>query len=589
MSTTLRDISMLARMPTARSEIDREIERRRHAEYAVRTEAEFNKERKAQARRGGLIRFVRYCWSALEPDREMVEGWPLDAMCEHLEAITRGDIKRLLINVPPGMMKSLLVDVFWPAWEWGPMNRPYLRYVAFSYSATLTERDNGRFRALLESERYRSLWGERFTLERIGDRKIANTRTGWKLATSVGGVSTGERGDRLVLDDPHNVKQSESEQVRQETVRWFRESMSNRLNDENTAIVVIMQRLHEEDVSGFILSAELNYTHLMIPMEFEPERFPADYEGNEIGWIDPRATDDDGDLLDAAAMDERAGELAWDKRFPRSQVEEFKIDMGPFAYAGQYQQAPMPRKGGIFELGWWQLWESPTGKFPDMDFILVSLDSAFTEREENDPSGLTVWGVWRPTGQPWLPDELSGEDEVPRLMLMHAWRKHLKIHGEDIPKRQDESVASWTKRAQPRWGLCEWVAHTARRFNADTLLIEAKASGLDVIHEMRRLYADERWGIVGMPAPKDKVSRALAVQPIWAQEVVWAPARDWAEMVRSEMAMFPKGRYKDLTDSATHAAKWLRDKGLLRRNEELLRERRAVAEKRKKPMVLYPA
>jgi len=106
---------------------------------------------------------------------------------------------------------------------------------------------------------------------------------------------------------------------------------------------------------------------------------------------------------------------------------------------------------------------------------------------------------------------------------------------------------------------------------------------------MRRLYADERWGIVGMPAPKDKVSRALAVQPIWAQEVVWAPARDWAEMVRSEMAMFPKGRYKDLTDSATHAAKWLRDKGLLRRNEELLRERRAVAEKRKKPMVLYPA
>jgi len=206
MSTTLRDISMLARMPTARSEIDREIERRRHAEYAVRTEAEFNKERKAQARRGGLIRFVRYCWSALEPDREMVEGWPLDAMCEHLEAITRGDIKRLLINVPPGMMKSLLVDVFWPAWEWGPMNRPYLRYVAFSYSATLTERDNGRFRALLESERYRSLWGERFTLERIGDRKIANTRTGWKLATSVGGVSTGERGDRIILDDPHNVE-----------------------------------------------------------------------------------------------------------------------------------------------------------------------------------------------------------------------------------------------------------------------------------------------------------------------------------------------------------------------------------------------
>ncbi len=588
MAMTLRDLGMLARMPCV-DDLDRELDRRRHAKHAVKTEAEFNKERKAQAKRGGLLRFVKYFWSALEPERDLVEGWPLDAMCEHLEAISFGEIKRLLINVSPGSMKSLLTDVMWPAWEWGPLNRPYLRYVAFSYSASLTERDNGRFRALLESERYRSLWGERFALERIGDRKIANNRTGFKLATSIGGVGTGERGDRVILDDPHNVKESESATVRAETVRWFRESMSNRLNDEQSAVVIIMQRLHEEDVSGFILAAELNYCHLMIPMEFEPERFPAGYQGNELGWIDPRACDDDGELLPVEKMDECAGQLAWPERFPRSQVEEFKLDMGPFAFSGQYQQAPMPRKGGIFELVWWQTWESPSGKFPDMDFILVSLDSAFTEKEENDPSGLTVWGVWRPSGQQWLPENLSSEDELPRLMLMHAWRKHLKIHGEEVAKRQDETIAAWTRRAQPRWGLVEWVAHTAKRFNADTLLIEAKASGLDVIHEMRRLYADERWGIVGMPAPKDKVSRALAVQPIWSQEIVYAPLREWAEMVKNEMAMFPKGRYKDLTDSATHATRWLREKGLLRRNEELLRERRAVAEKLKKPRALYPA
>ena len=160
-------------------------------------------------RQGGLIAFVRYFWSVLEPETPFVDGWPLWAMCEHLEAVTRGEITALLINIPPGCMKSLLINVFWPAWEWGPMGQSHFRYVTFSYSASLTERDNGKFRDLVTSTRYAELYGGGEKGVHVRNKttlKVHNSRTGWKLASSVGGVGTGERGDRIILDDPHNVK-----------------------------------------------------------------------------------------------------------------------------------------------------------------------------------------------------------------------------------------------------------------------------------------------------------------------------------------------------------------------------------------------
>jgi hypothetical protein len=257
---------------------------RERAEEDERTviEKNFNKIRRQQTGRGGLLNFVRHFWHALEPKtRSMVEGWPLEAICTHLEALTFGDIpsNRLLINVPPGFMKSLLTDVFWPAWEWGPCNMPYLRYIAFSYSDSITTRDNNKMVRLIQSPAYQQLWGDRFRMVKTGERRIENDQTGYKVATSVGGVSTGERGDRVILDDPHNVIKAESDLERGKTVRFVRESMSNRLNDERSAIVIIMQRLHEGDVSGDILAREADYCHLMIPMNFDPLRYPASADG----------------------------------------------------------------------------------------------------------------------------------------------------------------------------------------------------------------------------------------------------------------------------------------------------------------------
>lgn len=541
-------------------------------------------------RQGGLIAFVRYFWAVLEPETPLVDGWPLWAMCEHLEAVTFGEITRLLINVPPGFMKSLLVDVFWPAWEWGPMKRTHYRYVAFSYSASLTERDNDRFRSLVSHPSYQRLFGPMKTTTQHGKDvetrklpddetagvtlankttlKVKNTRTGWKLASSVGGVGTGERGNRVIIDDPHNVVEAESEIVRNETTRWFRESVQSRFNNLDTdALIVIMQRVHEDDVSGVILSLGLNYCHLMISWEFDPSLW-IDDSGNikrtKIGWVDPRLNEDD--------IDSTYGEPAWLARFSEAAIVDLKAALGPYAWAGQYQQAPSPRGGGIFQRDWWQVWQPADGlTFPLFDYIVASLDSAFTEKEENDPSAMTVWGTFT-----------HPETKQRGIMLIDAWRKHLQMHGPPTPRAERETIVigdtpqmkhrkdmAWKNRVGDDWGLVEWAAWTCRLRKVDKLLIEAKASGITAAQELQRLHGYEDWA-VQLVAPKgDKVARALAVQPTFSQMRVWAPVRNWSEMVIEEMAVFPKGKYDDLTDSATQAMKHLRDLGLAQTDTEV--------------------
>jgi predicted phage terminase large subunit-like protein len=538
-----------------------------------------------------LLAFTRRHWHILEPGRELSVRWPLEAVCEHLEAISYGQIKRLLINVPPGFMKSLLCNVFWPAWEWGALGKTSLRYVNFSYSAHLTQRDNRRFRDVLLSHDFGRLFGDRVGgLEKAGETLVSNTKTGWKLATSVGGVGTGERGDRVVLDDPHNVKEGESEDVRTSTTTWFREAMNNRVNDRNSAIVVIMQRVHEEDVSGVILSEMRHeYEHLCIPYEWEGQKLISTVEN--ISWNeDPRQT---------------VGEEAWPARLP-TPWRSFKVTLGPYAVASQYQQRPSPRGGGIIKRDWWQLWDPPPAlvpddngnvrevqRFPQCEFVVASLDGAFGEKQENDWTALTVWGVFRhapgvlasstrvqrPYGEqvagsaPAAPSINPAMSQVPQLMLMHAWRKRRPLNGYEIVQDPGESDAEFKARQMGEWGIVQWVIHTCKRFGVNMLLVEAKANGIDVANEVKRQMVGQRFGVKLIdPGKLDKVARAYAVQHIWADRMVWYPDREWADEVISEMSVFPKGGHDDYTDTATQAAKWLRDIGVLQHAVEMERE-----------------
>ena len=285
-----------------------------------------------------LLNFSEVVWPVIEPGRPFVRGWAIDAIAEHLEAVSKGHIRKLLINVPPGLMKSLSTNVLWPAWEWGPKDRADLRYIGASYSQDLTIRDNRRCRQIIESPVYQALWGDRFSLVADQNAKVRydTNRRGFKIATSIGGLGTGERGDRFVIDDPHNVKTAESETKLEEVAQWFTEVVPTRVNDiDLSSFIVIMQRVHERDVSGLILAHELGYTHLELPMEFEPARKCY----TPIGFEDPRT---------------EPGELLFPERFGARGVAELKRTLsawgGQYAVSGQLQQAPVPRGGGMFKV-----------------------------------------------------------------------------------------------------------------------------------------------------------------------------------------------------------------------------------------------
>ena len=309
-----------------------EIRAERRRREAARERERVQRDAEAiRARCQSLAGFVREAWHVVEPSSEYIHGWHLDAICSHLQAVTDGRINRLLINVPPGTMKSLLTSVLWPAWEWGPMERPSLRYLTSSYTEKYVKRDSRRMRDLVQSEWYRSLWPE-VELVRAGEASFANTKTGFREGVPFASL-TGGRGDRVIIDDPHSTETAESEAERLNTTRIFRESVPTRLNDPKTsAIIVIMQRLHEDDVSGQIQKLGLGYEHLMLPMEFEPDRRCK----TSIGFEDPRTYE---------------GELLFPERFPRSVVDRDKVPMGSYAVAGQFQQRPAPRSGGMFQRG----------------------------------------------------------------------------------------------------------------------------------------------------------------------------------------------------------------------------------------------
>lgn len=499
-----------------------------------------------------LAEFVRQAWHVIEPGQPYVHGWHVDFICEHLEAISDGvemedgtPYNRLLINIPPGTMKSLLLNVFWPAWEWGPRNMPHLRYVCAAHKIeNLSARDSRRMRELITSDWYQARWGDRVKLSRDQNEKLnfVNSATGFRIATAITSL-TGIRGDRVIIDDPHSVDSAGSDTMRASEVETFLEAVPSRLtNPIQSAIVVIMQRLHEEDVSGVIMTKKLGYDHICLPMRFESWRAGLP---TKLGICDPR---------------EEEGELLFPARFPEYVVDRDERVMGPYATAGQFQQRPEPRGGGVIKRDWWQPWEERS--FPPMDFVIASLDTAYTTKTENDFSALTVWGIFTSGAVAEVTTRtISREHELmdvttsierayaetaPKVMLMSAWQERLELHD-----------------------LVEKVANTCRRMRIDRLIIEDKAAGHSVAQEIRRLYGHEDWAVQLInPGANDKLARLYSVQHLFAQGMIYAPVKQWAEMVISQMATFPRGKHDDLVDTASAALRHMRDLGLLVMPEE---------------------
>lgn len=435
--------------------------------------------------------FIRRAWPHIIPDK-LVWGWHLDAVAEHLEAVAKGQINRLLINVPPGTSKSTLTGVMFPAWLWGPAGQPGHRYIGAAHEQGLAVRDNRMMRALVTSPWYQRLWPIKMTGDQNEKLYFENEARGFRQACAVASM-TGRRGNTIVWDDPLSPQKANSEAHRDEAIRILTETVPTRLNNpEKSAIIVVMQRLHERDPAGYILSEGLGYEHLCLPMEFEPERRST----TSIGWTDPRTIE--GELLDPV-------------RFPPSVIARDKVAMGSYAWAGQMQQRPNPRGGGLFKDEWWQLYDAT----PEIEWRGIWADTAQKAKESADYSVFQCWGKTA-SGKAIMLDQIRGKWEAPELLTQARafWAKHKAIQG----------------------------LGSLRSFK-----IEDKVSGTGLIQTLKR----EGVPVIGIPrrAGEDKVTRAMDAAPSIEAGLVMLPRQaTWLSDFLAETGAFPNGAHDDQCD-----------------------------------------
>ena len=320
--------------------------------------------------RRSLANFVRKAWHIVEPGSEYVHGLPIDAICEHLEAISRGELTHVMISVPPGTMKSLLTQVFWFAWEWGPLGMQHKRHIGVSNNTKLSIPFNVKARRLISSPWFQRLWPEVTLYDDQNEKtRFENPLAGFREAMAITSL-TGSRAHRLLVDDPHTVWTAMSDVKREAEVNGFFASATDRLTDMNKdAIVVIMQRLHRRDLIGQIIEKGLDYVHLNLPMEFVPKTRCV------TKWFtDPR---------------EEKGELLFPERFNRAVVDRVRKEKAHF-FNAQYQQNPTGSSASLNREDWLGTYEKLPTLLSD---IVIRVDTAPTSRDTSDNSAMFASGM----------------------------------------------------------------------------------------------------------------------------------------------------------------------------------------------------
>jgi predicted phage terminase large subunit-like protein len=481
----------------------------RRAEEAIRADAALCS--------GNLRVFVAGAWAVVEPATAFKGNWHIDAICEYLQAASRGEIRRLLINLPPRHMKSMTTSVFFPAWIW--TFAPYTRFLTVSYGANLAERDAVRSRDLLRSSWYRERWPE---LELKGDvnrtSRYENTHTSYRIATGVGGEATGEGGDVIIIDDPLKLEEAQSDTALARVIDWHDGTLSTRFNDPQTGVeIVVMQRLHERDLAGHLLEQD-GWNHLCLPARYEPQ--------HPFVWPnDPRTTE---------------GELLWPDHYPEPELARLERSLGGFRAAGQLQQRPAAVEGELLKRGWWHYFD-PSYTHPDkiamlpaFTHIVASWDTAFEDKTTSDFVVGQVWGV-------------AGADRY----LLYSFRRHANLRAT-IQAMRD--AHRWAEQRWPR------AAHTT--------LVEKSANGAEIVAELKR----ELPGVLPLTVSADKITRAIAATPPLEAGNVYLPGRvasdtaagyhapDWVASFIEEAATFPNGRHDDQVDAYSQAMNWIRER-----------------------------
>jgi predicted phage terminase large subunit-like protein len=485
-----------------------------------------------------LHEFIKQAWPIIEGDVAFVDGWHIQAICEHLEATVNRQIKNLIINMPPRCCKSSLVSIAFPAWVW--IHNPGTRFMYTSYAKSLSLKHSLDCRRLISSSWYHERWGNKFKLMKDQNAKgrFDNDKKGYRIATSVGAATTGEGANILVVDDGNNVRDGESDVKREGTLDWFTKVWSTRLNDKkNDCQIVIQQRIHERDISGFILgNDELNeWTKLILPMEFEESRRSKTIvlpTTDKKIWEDPRQKD---------------GQLLWPERITVKELESLKQALGSeYAISGQLQQRPSPEAGGIIKKSWFKWWKDYSP--PQIEYVIQSWDTALTAKEMSAYSACTTWGVF------------YDHNNIENIILLSMWRDRIEYPQlREMAKRLYFDYRDTGKERNPLF----------KGRKLDMFLIEAKASGDPLIQDLASA------GIRAIPFNPskygDKIQRVRMITHLIEGGLVWLPAKSpnfeslvsFADIFQESVAAFPNAESRDLVDTMTQALLKLKDSNFI--------------------------
>lgn len=458
-----------------------------------------------------LVEFMRRGWRTIETST-YIHNWHIDAIADHLTAVADRKIKRLLINVPPRHQKSLSCGVFFPAWVWAQdpgkdrairedaWRGPGVKFLTLSHKGELAERDAMLSRRVMESPWYRGHWGSRVSFNRDENAKgrYRNTAMGARYTGSSGAGILGEGGDIIIVDDPH-PSQGMTDADREKVLAWWSETLQSRLNDQrNGAFVVIMQRLHERDLSGHILARESGWDHLCLPATFE-KTHPTPTRSS-IGFKDPR----------------RDGEPLWPARFGVAELDSLARGLGSYAAAGQLQQRPAPREGGMFKRWWFPI----KAASPVNGLVVRRWDLAATEKAHNSDPDWTVGVRMRRTT-----DGLFWIEDVVRLRGSPA---EVEAVIRKTAEQDGRSVVQWIPQDPGAAGKM-----IAQRFVRDLAPYPAR-----IAHE----------GVMG-----SKINRADPFAAQCEAGNVFLVRGAWNDAFLEELGLFPNAAHDDQVDAASGA------------------------------------
>ena len=440
--------------------------------------------------RNNLMAFVQKVFATLCPGQTFIPAWHMEAIAWQLMRILNGEVKRLIINMPPRSLKSIMASVAFPAFALG--HDPTRRIICVSYSGDFAKNHSNDFRAVMESSWYRSA----FPTTRVGDVKdteteIKLTASGFRLASSVGGSLTGRGGNLIIIDDPLKAEDAMSEVKREAANHWFMNTLLSRLDDKRTgAIIVVMQRVHMDDMTGFLLGQS---------DEWEVLSLPAIADHDEVI---PIAAD--------RTYSRKAGEVLSPEREPRYVLDALKLQYGSDVFSAQYQQSPVPPGGAMVKRHWIRRYsELPpsTGRLITMQ----SWDTASKGGPDNDWSVCTTWVVCR--NKSWY--------------LVDVWRKRV-----DYPS------------------LKASVQELAKKWSAQRVLVEDTSTGTPLVQELRNRVS----GIITVKPEGDKVSRMAVASAKFEAGQVFLPERaPWLPDLETELFAFPGSKHDDQCDSISQA------------------------------------